>query len=247
MYDLPAELGALHQGEEEVRKLAINSIGESLVMKDHGQATRDALNHIDRLLQLDSSPSTTLHTTQLLAIRSFNSASVSWKLGLSGYYQAAFASLRDLLELLNLVDLFRLQPELIEIWRIADKKTEGQFKPVKVREALARHPVNAGQDRAKKYAQFSVHASHANYKGFTLLAPEGTVRIGPFFDAKMLKAFLEEIGTLSSHLALALSLLVKSDDLALLAAKADFLERLRSYHDKYIKEAPSASSALKNS
>ena len=96
-----------------------------------------ALDHLVVLVGLDSTPGSDRHTLQLLGIRELNFVSSALKVGMSGYYQVAFALLRDLLETTNLVDLFLSDPKLVSVWKDGDKKTQDRlFKPVAVRMAL---------------------------------------------------------------------------------------------------------------
>src|SRR5262245_44803508 len=61
-------------------------------------------------------------TLKMLGIRLFNAACSAVKLGLSGYYQNAFALIRDIMETGFLIDLFRTSPEKVAIWKTADDK-----------------------------------------------------------------------------------------------------------------------------
>lgn len=166
----------------------------------------------------------------------FSVGASALKLALSGYYQPAYQLLRDMLETVNLVDLFRADHSKISEWRGADdKKLAKDFGPAAVRKALSAFPQFVGQDRQKKYALISRHASHATYKGFQLIAPENQPRMGPFLHGKFLKAFLEDQGMHLSHVALALGTLFERDISPLvLSAKGDYLARLGQYHRKYL-------------
>ena len=161
------------------------------------------------------------------------------KLGLSGYYQQSFQLLRDSLELVNLVDWFRAEPAKISEWRTADnKKLKREFGPAAVRSALETYPQYAGQKagRDKVYALFSGLAVHATYKGFQLVAPGNAPKLGPFLDAPLLRALLDELGRHLSHATIGLSSTFSEDlDLPTLHAKAAYLTGLGVYHLKYIK------------
>jgi len=106
------------------------------------------------------------------------------KVGLSGYYQRAFRLLRDSLETVSLLDLFRADLSKIGEWRTADNKTlKKMFGPAAVRDALDGFPQFAGQKagRARAHAQLSEYAAHATQRGAVLIAPGMKPTLGPFW------------------------------------------------------------------
>lgn len=239
MADVPNKLRLMHQHEESIRTDSLAAIAADAVLTDHLRAVHDALDHLTVLQQPASTPSDDRHTAQLFVIRLFNIGASALKLGLSGYYQQAFQVLRDSLEMVNLVDLFRADPSKISEWRLADnKKLKKDFGPAAVRTALETFPQYKGQKagREKTYATFSEHAAHATYRGFQLVAPGNAPRLGPFMDAKLLKAFLEDLGRHLAHATMALSTLFDTDlEHVVWASKAAYIEALRGYHERYIK------------
>lgn len=246
MATIPGNLQSLHQHEERIRAESLAAIAADAGLSDHLQAVHDALDHLTVLQQAASSPGDDRHTVQMFVIRLFNVGASALKLGLSGYYQQALQLLRDSLELVNLVDLFRADRSKIAEWRLADnKKLKKDFGPAAVRTALEMFPQFKGQKagRYKTYATFSEHAAHTTYKGFQLVAPGNSPRLGPFIDAKFLKALLEDLGRHLAHATMALSTLFDKDvGLVVLTSKGAYYESLRRYHEKYIK-ASSASAA----
>ncbi len=237
MANSPDNLRTLHQHEESVRVDGLAAITADEALSDHLQAVHDALDHLTVLLQVESTPGSDLHTLQLFVIRLFNTGASVLKLGLSGYYQTAFQLLRDSLELVNLVDLFRADPTIVSQWKAADdKRLKKNFNPAAVRTALAAFPQYAGQDRGKLYALFSGHAAHMTYKGFQLVAPGNSPTPGPFFESKLLRALLEDMGRHMSHATIALSTMFEKSDLPVLLAKAAYIDGLNKYHQKYIKQ-----------
>jgi len=232
----PDNLTRLHKQEDSIRAESLGAISNDEALADHLQALHDALDHLTVLMHVPSEPGARAHTVQLLGMRLFNCGSAALQLGLSGYYQVAFQTLRDSLELVNLVDLFRIDAEAIDRWKAADDKVlKDEFGPVKVRLRLEKHPDFKGQRRDRVYATFSGYAAHPSYKGFQLISPENKPRLGPFFDGKLLLALLADLGKHVSHAALGVSTLLGTKDPHLLRAKAAYLERLRGYHDKYLK------------
>jgi hypothetical protein len=236
MRPTPDNITRLHQQEEAIRAESLEAISKDESLSDHLQALHDALDHLTVLMHFESKPGDSAHTLQLLAMRLFNCGAAGLQLGLSGYYQAAFQLLRDSLELVNLVDLFRIDCGAIERWKAADDKAlKTEFGPARVRLLLEKHPDFAGQRRDRAYTTFSGYAAHPSYKGFQLIAPDNKPKLGPFFDQKLLLALLADLGKHISHASLGVGLLLETDDLRLLRAKAAYLDRLRGYHDKHLK------------
>jgi hypothetical protein len=234
MASTPNNLLNLHQNEETIRESSLAAISDNESMSDHLQAVHDALNHLTVLIKIKSTPATDIHTLQLFAIRLFNTGACSIKLGLSGYYQAAFQSLRDSLEMVNLIDLFRADSTIVSKWRAADdKKLRKEFSASAVRNALATFPQYADQNRSEIYSLFSGYASHMTYKGFSLVSPEKSPSIGPFNDIGLLRALLEDLGRHIPHATIALSTMFENGDISFLEAKGVYIGSLNKYHQKY--------------
>lgn len=213
---------------------AVSSDG---ALNDHLSCVQDAMDHLTMLLQVESSPGSNLHTFQLLAMRLFNSGASTIKVGLSGYYQAAFQLLRDTLEVVNLLDLFRIDVAAVTRWvAVSDKKTAKEFIPFSVRQALEKNPEFSGQRRDSIYSTYSDIALHPTYKGIGLMSSSGACKLGPFFDLRLTRALLEDLATHLSHATLAISILIDKDlPEEVLVSKGVFLQRLDTYHGKYIK------------
>jgi hypothetical protein len=238
---MPENLQSLHKHEEALRAESLASVAGDVALTDHLHAIHDALDQLVALQKVGSSPGDDAHTVQLFAIRLFNIGASALKLGLSGYYQQAFQLLRDSLEMVNLLDLFRADPAKIAQWRLADNKTlKKNFGPAAVRNALESLAQYKGQKpgRDKVYAMFSEHAAHVSYRGFKLVAPDNNPRLGPFFDTKLLRALLEDLAKHLAHATLAVSTLLGcGTDLAVLASSSAYVTKLAQYHEKYIKRS----------
>lgn len=235
----PDKLTRLHQQEEAIRAQSLGAISNDEAMADHLQALHDTLDHLMVLMQVESEPGGRTHTLQLLGMRLFNCGAAALQMGLAGYYQVAFQTLRDSLELVNLVDLFRIDPGAVERWKAADDKAlKSEFGPARVRLQLEKHPAFAGQRRDRAYATFSGYAAHPSYKGFQLISPDNKPRLGPFFDGKLMLALLADLGKHISYAALCVGELVETDEPRLLQAKGEYLERLRGYHARHLKRRP---------
>ncbi|MES2150681.1 MAG: hypothetical protein V4508_12920 [Pseudomonadota bacterium] len=73
---------------------------------------------MDLVIILDrgfSGPSSQQQVAQLLGIRMFNSAATALKLALTGYNQAGFSRVRDLLETTHLLDYFLHAPSAVAL------------------------------------------------------------------------------------------------------------------------------------
>ena len=133
---IPNNLTLLHEGEEQLRDKALDFIIGDRRLKLHLAAVEATMNMADILRQFDTSDED-LKVVQLLGMRTFNAFGASLKLALSGYSQNSTLIMRDILETIFLLDLFRSDRTLIARWRFADKKMHKEkFAPVRVREAI---------------------------------------------------------------------------------------------------------------
>ena len=237
---IPNNFVAVHAYEEEVRSRALNAIEADTSLSDHLQAIHDSLDHLLVLIRMESAPGSATHTLQLLAIRLLNNTTCVVKLGLSGYYQVGFQLIREMLELVNLVDLFSVEADKLERWRTADDKTLMEvFGPVKVRLALEKHKRFKGQRRDGLYKTFSNYAAHPTYKGFQLIAPDNSPKIGGFFDVGLLSALLFEAGRHLSHATVALSSQFGDVNESVLKSKEVYLDQVCRYREQYIRKRES--------
>jgi len=229
-------LTRLHFHEEELRQKSLAEVEASEPLTDHMKAVQSAMDHLHALLSQRTAPGTDEHAIQLICIRLFNVGATTLKLGLAGYYQASLHALRDAFEVVNLVDLFRIDRTALMRWRTADDRAhQKEFKPVTVRETLEKHPDFKDQMRNPIYKTYSSFATHPTFKSFNLLMTEGQVQLGPFFDEAKLRAVLEDLGAHLSHAVLGVSTLFDKDSsFELLLAKSEFLASLQTYHQKHI-------------
>ena len=107
--------------------------------------------------------------------------------------------LRDVLETVFLMGLFRTDRLAIERWRKADAKTRRRdFAPAAVRKALDDRDGFTKRKREEMYRLFSELAGHPSMEGFAMLRPKGLdARIGPFLDPTALEATASELGRLA--------------------------------------------------
>ena len=188
----------LYDGEEFFRSKAIGTLVADERLHLHLEVVEGAMNIADWLRQFETDDED-LKLIQVLGIRMFNAFGASLKLCCSGYYQNAALILRDVLETVFLVDLFRGDKSLIAKWRLADKASRmKQFKPVLVRTMLDDRDGFTERKRAAMYDLFSELAGHATMQSIEMLRPRGmNVHCGPFFDATALEAVISEMGRLA--------------------------------------------------
>ena len=127
-----------------------------------------------------------------LGIRIFNSAAAGLKCARSGYYQPAFAQVRDILEVSYLLDLFRQNPEMVGQW-LSTKASYKLFSPRAVRKALSKAN-SEFVPRDEIYSTFCAYATHPTPQGFVIISPEGMLtQTGPFPDTIRISAFLHDL------------------------------------------------------
>jgi hypothetical protein len=129
-----------------------------------------------------------------LMARVFNTAGACLKLVRAGYFQPAFAMVRDLLEIEFLADLFVRDREYLRRWISVDAKVrKNEFKQVSIRDILDKLDGHTQKKRAKAYALLSTHATHVDLDGFQIISPDSMTQIGPFPSEKILVALFQEL------------------------------------------------------
>ncbi|MFB9985059.1 hypothetical protein ACFSQQ_41010 [Mesorhizobium kowhaii] len=196
---IPDNLARLHDGEERLRTRALAVIAGDPHLQLHLATIEAAMDVADVFRHFDTADEDT-KVTQILGMRTFNAFGASLKLALSGYGQNSALVMRDILETVFLLDLFRGDRTLILRWRLADKKARiKEFGPVKVREALDARDGFTSMKRFEMYELFSELAGHPTMKSAWMMRPqkEGDAVIGPFVETTALKAVLSEMGRLA--------------------------------------------------
>lgn len=230
----PDNLQRLHQEEERIRAKALAFIGKDPTLSDHLALVHDAMELLNATCRAPLDADKDELSVQLLGLRMFNGLAVGLKLGLSGYYQNALASLRDVLETTNLLDLFLEWPEKISEWRQCDSKARPKkYGPAAVRKALDARDGWANSRREPLYKLFCEYAAHASQPGFRLVAPDGLAKIGPFLDKALLTASLWDMAKHGGHGALVLSMHF-ADKEPLFNANALYIAQLRAWHTKFL-------------
>lgn len=235
---IPNNLRMLHRGEEELRTKTLVFVRQSQDLVDHLDLMERTMDILDMLRQ-HHDKSDDGKTIAQLGMRCFNSFAAAWKLTASGYYQAAIATLRDLIETSELVDYFYGAPEQIEMWRNADpKQLMREFGPSVIRKALDDRAGLGKSRREQIYKKFCTLGSHPTLNGFAMLRPDGMdAVIGPFLDMKLLRPVLEETGQLAARVGFVFNLHLDTTIEPCNQIAHRFLAGAMEYSGKYLGKA----------
>lgn len=233
---LPDNLQSLHAEEERIRSESIETIERISHLKDHLSVIQASMGVIFAIDQGHKHRNDDEKTIQYLGLRIFNSCASVLRLGLSGYYQSAFALVRDIYETVLLLDYLQSHRDQISVWESSDKtqRLKG-FSPAIIRKALDKRDGNFGRRRKEIYDRLSEYASHATAPGFRLVAPEGLGKIGPFMSEKYLRALIEETVKFAAQGGTVFIGFFKDVDDALLLEKAHFLDQIDKWQRNYLK------------
>lgn len=196
---LPENLESLHRQEELLRGKALEFVALDQKLALHFAVIEQAMNLGD-LLRKSPIDDEDMKVIQILGMRMFNAFGASLKLALTGYLQNSTLVMRDILETVFLVDLFRGDRTQIAQWRMADKKTlREKFSPAAVRKALDARDGHTMKRREEHYKLFSELAGHPTMKSDWMMRPkkDGDAVIGPFMEKTALEAVLSEMGRLA--------------------------------------------------
>lgn len=195
----PEKLHNLHSAEEELRRKAMELVERDSPLASHLSAIEHAMD-LAEILRKFPTDDEDIKIIQVLGMRIFNAFGASIKLALSGYSQNSALIMRDILETVFLMDLFRGDGTAIKRWRLADKKERMKnFSPIHVRKALDERDGFDGKKRAELYELFSELAGHPTMKSVYMMRPQkdGDAVVGPFIEPTTLEAVLSEMGRLA--------------------------------------------------
>lgn len=235
---IPNNLRTLHGGEEYLRAKTMEFIQEAPDLADHLDLMERTMDILDMLRQHHEDTDDGKTIVQL-GMRCFNSFAAAWKLTASGYYQAAVATLRDLIETSELVDYFHGAPEQMAVWRKADpKQLVREFGPSVIRKALDDRAGLGKSRREQIYKMFCTLGSHPTLNGFAMLRPNGMdAVIGPFVDMKLLRPVLEEAGQLAARVGFVFNLHLDTTIDPCNQVAHRFLAGAMEYSGKYLGKA----------
>lgn len=216
---IPENLLSIHGEEMRVRERALAFIADDPALSDHAalvEACMDALDGFRQHGAADEDTRTLLH----LGIRLFNGAAAAWALLLSGYYQTAAATVRDLLETGFLLSDFGNERAHIAQWRTcSEKERKTFFGPAEVRKRLDTAAGFTEMRRAQVYQMFCRVAAHPHPEGFQMAFRGGLAAPGPMFEERFLRAVLEELAMRLVSASLALGSLVPETETTVPAHK----------------------------
>lgn len=191
---------SLHSEEEKIRLMNINIIEDDCKLSKHFSSIHNSMDIISFIVKNNENYKPDELTIMRLGIRNFNSIASSIKLGLSGYYQAAISQVREIFETVLLLDYFSSFPDEIDAWTKANKKERlNRFSPLLIRQKLDKRDNFQKKKRYKVYTLFSELAAHPTASGFMLFSPNNLSNVGPFFNEKYLKVWVEELAKLVSY------------------------------------------------
>ncbi|MCF6300015.1 MAG: hypothetical protein L3J52_02690 [Proteobacteria bacterium] len=226
---------SIHLEEEKNRQLSINTIEQDGQLSKHFSAIHDSMDIISFIVNNNQNYSPDESTIMRLGIRNFNLTAGSLKLGLSGYYQSAISQIREIFETVMLLDYFGTYPKKISEWTESDKKHRlKHFSPFQIRVQLDKRDGLKEQKRAEAYSLLSELASHPTSEGFKLFSPNSLSKIGPFFDDKYLKAWIQELVKLVPHGSVVFIELFNDSNLQLLKAQEHFLTNIKPWEEEFM-------------
>jgi len=190
---LPGNLGGLQGEEGRINIESILAANADQTMTSHVNLILASLNALmwshNRSQGKQGESETALSG---LNVRLFNSTAASLKLLLSGYYSVAVASMRDILEVVFLLDFLESNRNEIAEW--ISKPDQRKFRPVAIREWLDSRDGKNGKERARLYKLLCNYGAHATYEGMMLLnAGNNLMSIGPFYNEKFLSHLLPDL------------------------------------------------------
>jgi hypothetical protein len=210
---LPENFAQLHSEEEKLRRQAIELISKDRRLALHLTIIEQAMDIADIFRQYPSKDED-LKIMQLLGMRTFNAFGSGLKLALSGYIQNSALIMRDILETVFLMDLFRGERDLLTKWRFADQATRIKlFRPAVVREKLDKRDGHSSGRRAEMYKMFSELAGHPTMNSHLMMRPikGGNAVIGPFIEDTSFSATIDEMGRLGVQVGEILSSFMPKD------------------------------------
>jgi hypothetical protein len=222
--------------DETLIEIQHDSIVEkSQELRDHLQLLHESFEVLNQCLKKHSYSNDTeaLVVLRLMA-RVFNTSGACLKLVRAGYFQPAFAMVRDLVEIEFLADLFVRDREYLRRWISADSKTrKKEFKQVVIRDTLDKLDGLTHKRRAEAYALLSTHATHVDLDGFQIISPNSLTQIGPFPSEKLLEALFEELAKHLQFVCIHLLKLLDPSDPEILVAIGSLNQTLGQWRTKY--------------
>ena len=221
--------------ESRIEALHDEMIAGDGELRDHVVMIDASLDFIHQVVIAEPHKDTEELILLRLSIRCFNSGAASLRLVRCGYWQPAFALMRDLLETLFLVDLLNWDRKEAKRWHsLSEKERREAFHPAKVRDRLDARDGLTERERKKAYDRLSGYAAHPTPQGFSVISPDMMTQVGPFPDRKNLRAALQELVKRLTNAASVIGSIIKTDEPEMKSIKMDFRTKLRRWSSKYI-------------
>ncbi len=233
---LTENLESLHKHEEEIRTKSILEINANPKLKEQLVIIQESLNMIFDLIKSYRSQTDDELTIQYIGLRLFNSIVSALNLLLSGYYQVSVIIQRDILETGFLLDYFLSDKSTIQDWKTSSNKDRLQkYSPAVIRKALDRRDGFKGKQREQMYKLLCEYAAHPTYPGFKMVAPKGLGEIGPFLDAKYIKATFEELSIRVPLFSIIYLSHFENLPPEFLKIRTEYLVNIKNWSQKYLK------------
>jgi len=192
-------LDRLHHTELCLRKEALEIMQNNLSLRLHLDVAERTMT-LAKMIYSSPVEDQDFKVIRMLSARLFNAFGACANLLLSGYHQKGAMIMRDVMETMFLIDLFKSDHTAIKRWRCAnDNKSKREFSPVKVREVLdARDGVDTPK-RSEAYKMLCELATHPTM-GTQYMIRDGIdsdMLIGPFMGEAILRQGLEQLGVLA--------------------------------------------------
>ncbi|HMJ44757.1 MAG TPA: hypothetical protein VK522_21040 [Pseudolabrys sp.] len=215
-------------------------VSNNLELQDHLKLFHSAFDFLHECLKTHSYEGDTEALVILrLTARIFNTAGACLKLARAGYFQPAFAMVRDILEVEFLSDLFVRDREQLRRWISIDASArKKEFKQITIREALDKLDGFTAKKRAKEYELLSKHATHVDLDGFQIISPEGMTQIGPFPSEAILTALFQELAKHLQMVCIHLAKLLEPKDALILTAATALDGTIKQWRIKYMSNDP---------
>lgn len=197
----------LRQVERQLSRNALAYIETQQDLLLHLDLCTGLMAKISQLVDALDDSDADLSVIRSLTIRAGNHFTTGVALMLRGQVQAGVVMLRDVVETAFLVDFFGYEPHRIAEWRDQRDIRLKKYRPSDVRKLLDEKLGLKSSRRHTIYDAFCKFAAHPDPMGFPLQKPksEATAKLGPFLDADLLRAGLEEAALVAVVAGLAFS------------------------------------------
>jgi hypothetical protein len=109
------------------------------------------------------------------------------------------------------------------------------FSPTSVRKALDDRDGFEGKKRQEIYRLMSELATHPTYAGFKLLAPDGKVHLGPFFNVKYLKHLIHELALRVPNFTVIYISHFEKLPSTFMKVRVEYLAKIKEWAQRYLK------------